>query len=382
RRRPHPRARLVMLAEARTQPIQPIERVRVGAFEIPTDTPEADGTLEWDATTLVVVELSAGAHTGVGYTYADAGVGRLIVDRLEPLLREQDGFAIGALWARMFARLRNLGQQGASAMAVSAVDVALWDLKARQLGVPLVSLLGAVRPAIPVYGSGGFTSYSEQQLREQFRGWAELGIERFKMKVGREPARDEQRVRVARAEIGAGAELYVDANSAYTRREARLYAELFADGFDVCWLEEPLPPEDLDGLRFLRGQVPAKLEIAEGEYGYDLDYFRRLLEADAADVVMPDLTRCGGITGFMHVASLCAARRVPLSSHCAPALHVHVGCAVAGLRHAEYFHDHARIERLLFDGAAEPEHGVLQPNLGEAGLGLEFKWQDAERYAV
>src|SRR5690606_14646443 len=148
------------------------------------------------------------------------------------------------------------------------------------------------------------------------------------------------RVHAARTEIGTAAELFVDANSAYTRRQALVFADLFAGKFDVRWLEQPLPPEDLAGLRFLREHVPAQLDIAEGEYGYDLDYFRRLLAADAADVIMPDLTRCGGVTGFLKVAALCEASTIPLSSHCAPALHVHVGCTVRGLRHIEYFHDH------------------------------------------
>jgi L-alanine-DL-glutamate epimerase-like enolase superfamily enzyme len=204
----------------------------------------------------------------------------------------------------------------------------------------------------------------------------------FKMKVGREPARDFHRVRSARAAIGPEAELFVDANGAYTRRQALESAQRFVDGYDVRWLEEPLPADDLDGLRFVRDHVPAQLEIAGGEYGYGPDDFRRLLQAGAADVVMPDATRCGGITGFLKAAALCEAWHVPVSSHCAPALHVHLGCAIAGMRHAEYFHDHARIERMLFDGVGEPEGGALRPDLTRPGLGLEFKWPDAERYAV
>lgn len=371
-----------MHAAASVRTALPIEDLRVGVFRIPTDAPESDGTLEWNATTLIVVEIRAGGETGVGYTYADAGVARTIADRFEDLLSGRDAFQIPALWSAMIGQLRNFGRQGASAMAVSAVDAALWDLKAKHLGLPLAVLLGQVRAAVPVYGSGGFTSYSDAQLREQFRAWAELGIRCFKMKVGREPDADAHRVHVARTEIGAVAELFVDANSAYTRRQALVCAEQFANEFDVRWLEEPLAPEDLGGLRFLRGRVPAKLEIAEGEYGADLAYFRRLLEADAADVVMPDATRCGGITGFLKVATLCETWGVPLSSHCAPALHLHLGCAVAGMRHAEYFHDHARIERELFDGAVEPADGVLRPDLTRPGLGLDFKWQDAGQYTA
>jgi L-alanine-DL-glutamate epimerase-like enolase superfamily enzyme len=360
----------------------PIEQVRVGAFQIPTDFPESDGTLEWDATTLVVVEVAAGGETGLGYTYADPAVAHLIRAHFDELLRGRSSAEIPALWAEMFARLRNLGRQGLTAMAVSAVDVALWDLHARQLGVPLVHVFGAAREELPVYGSGGFTSYSDEDLAEQFQAWAGRGITRFKMKVGREPARDRERVEFARSVIGGDAELFVDANSAYERRQALMFGKMFAEECGVTWLEQPLAPEDFAGLKFLRERVPPSLEITDGEYGYDLDYFRRVIAADAVDVVMADVTRCGGITGFLKIAALCGAATLPLSSHCAPALHLHVGCAVPAMRHAELFHDHERIERELFDGAVEVSGGVLRPNLMRAGHGLEFKWSDAERYAT
>jgi L-alanine-DL-glutamate epimerase-like enolase superfamily enzyme len=359
-----------------------IEDVRVAAFEIPTRTPESDGTLEWRSTTLVVVELSAGDVTGLGYTYADVATARLIQDHLIDVVRGRSCADIEARWREMFARLRNLGAGGLCAMAVSAVDAALWDAKAKYFGVPLVDLLGAIRDELPIYGSGGFCPYTEPQLRDEFSRWRKLGIRRFKMKVGRDPTNDPARVGLARSIIGPAAELFVDANSAYSRRQAADWAERFANEFGAVWLEQPLAPTDLEGLRELRQRAPAKLEIADGEYGYDLDYFRRLLEAEAVDVVMADATRCGGITGFMKVATLCETWALPLSSHCAPALHLHAGCAAGPMRHAEFFADHERIERELFDGAVEPTGGALRPDRSRPGLGLEFKWADAERYAV
>lgn len=359
-----------------------IDDLKVGAFTVPTDAPESDGTLEWTSTSVVVVEIAAAGVRGLGYTYADTAVARMIAEQLAPVLQRAEATDIERLWHRLFGRLRNLGRQGASAMAVSAVDIALWDLKARLLDVPLVRLLGALRPDLPVYGSGGFTSYSDRQLDRQFAGWAERGITRFKMKVGRDPVRDPDRVGRARAVIGRDAELFVDANSAYTRREALEFGTQFAAEFDVRWLEQPLPPADWEGLHFLRDRVPPKLEIADGEYGYDLAYFRRLVEAGAVDVVMADATRCGGITGFLKVAGLCEAWHLPLSSHCAPALHVHPGCAVVAMRHAELFHDHERIEAMLFDGAPQPEAGALRPDRSRPGHGLEFKWADAAGFAA
>jgi L-alanine-DL-glutamate epimerase-like enolase superfamily enzyme len=266
-------------------------------------------------------------------------------------------------------------------MAVSAVDTALWDLKAKLLGVSLLDLLGPARDSIDVYGSGGFTSYTLGQLQEQLGGWVGQGIPRVKMKIGREPAQDVSRVAAARAAIGEQAQLFVDANGAYSRKQALALAEQFAE-LGVVWFEEPVSSDDLAGLHLLRNRGPAGIDIAAGEYGYDLGYFRRMLEAEAVDVLQADVTRCGGITGFMQVGPLCAARSLSLSAHCAPSLSAQPMCALPVARHIEYFHDHVRIERMLFDGALAPRDGTLRPDRSRPGLGLEFKARDAEQYQV
>jgi L-alanine-DL-glutamate epimerase-like enolase superfamily enzyme len=266
-------------------------------------------------------------------------------------------------------------------MAISAVDIALWDLKARLLNVSLVTLLGKIRNQVPVYGSGGFTSYSVKQLQEQLAGWIEAGMQRVKMKIGRNPSQDLERVAAARAAIGNEAELFVDANGAYDRKEALGKASLLGE-LDVSWFEEPVSSDDLDGLRLVRDRAPVCMDIAAGEYGYDLFYFRRMLEAGAVDILQADATRCGGFTGFLSVASLCQARSMRLSAHTAPSLHAHPCCALAPVCHVEYFHDHSRIEQMLFDGALKAENGMLRPDLSRPGLGIEFKRSDAERYAI
>jgi L-alanine-DL-glutamate epimerase-like enolase superfamily enzyme len=254
-------------------------------------------------------------------------------------------------------------------------------LKARLLDLPLVTLLGAVRESVPVYGSGGFTSYSNQQLQQQLAGWIAQGIPRVKMKIGRDATVDQQRVAVARDAIGQGADLFVDANGAYSRKEALAQAEVFSES-GVSWFEEPVSSDDLEGLHFIREHVPERMEIAAGEYGYDTDYFRRMLDAGAVDVLQADATRCAGFTGFLQAATLCDAYRIPLSSHCAPALHLHIDCATPAVRHAEYFYDHVRIERMIFDGVAAPVDGALRPDLTRSGMGLVLKQVDAQRFAA
>lgn len=329
----------------------------------------------------MLVQAEAGNEVGLGYTYADSATATLIQDMLAKVVEGLDAMATGACWMAMVSRIRNLGRPGISSMAISAVDTALWDLKARLLQLPLVTLLGAVRESVPVYGSGGFTSYSNEQLQKQFQGWMEEGIPRVKMKIGRDAEADVERVRAARLAIGPTTELYVDANGAYSRKQALAQAGKFVD-LNVKWFEEPVSSDDLAGLRLLRDRAPVTMEIAAGEYGYDLEYFRNMLDAGAVDVLQADATRCGGITGFLQVAALCQAHHVPLSAHCAPALHTHVGCAVPPLRHLEYFHDHVRIEQMFFDGVCAPINGALRPDLSRPGMGMEFKQPDAQRFAA
>jgi L-alanine-DL-glutamate epimerase-like enolase superfamily enzyme len=358
-----------------------IERLDVSVYTVPTDFPESDGTYTWDKTTIVIVEATAGGKRGLGYTYADVATATLIKEMLVDVVKGRDAMHVPGCWLAMVKAIRNLGRPGIASMAIAAVDAALWDVKARLLDVALVTLLGAARESAPIYGSGGFTSYSREQLQRQLGGWVAEGIPRVKMKIGRKPDDDPQRVAHAREAIGADAELFVDANGAYSRKQALAMADIFAN-LGVTWFEEPVSSDDLDGLRLIRDRAPAGMDIAAGEYGYDLEYFRRMLEAGAVDVLQADATRCAGITGFMRVGALVESRSMQLSSHCGPSLHVHPCCAITNFRHMEYFHDHVRIERMFFDGVLTPINGALRPDLSGPGMGLEFKRSDAAKYAV
>ncbi len=353
-----------------------IGELAVSAYDVPTETqPESDGTAVWKKTTLVVVEMAAGPWRGLGYTYADAATARMARDVLAPHVRGLSPFDTRRIYDTCCSVVRNHGRGGASAMAISAVDIAAWDLKAKMLDLPLARLLGMVRAEVPAYGSGGFTSYSEAQLAEQLGGWADQGFPFVKMKVGREPAQDLARVRAARRAVGRSCELFVDANGAYSRKQALRLAAAFAEQ-GVTWFEEPVVKTDVEGLRLVRDH--ASMEVSGGEYGYEPYDFLQLIPV--LDVVQADVTRCGGITGFVVVHALVRAHELPMSSHCAPALHVALGCALPAVRHLEWFFDHQRIERMLFEGAAVPDRGSLHPDLSRPGLGLAFHREDAERF--
>ena len=358
----------------------PLEELEVAAYEVPTDGREADGTLSWESTTIVVVHAHAGAEVGVGYTYADSATATLIASKLAQIASGADAMAPQRLWSQMVSAIRNLGRPGIASMAIAAVDTAVWDLKARLLGLPLCRLLGMTRDRVPVYGSGGFTAYPTVRLQEQLAAWVERGIPRVKMKIGSEPAEDPARVRAARQAIGPNAELFVDANGAYRPKQALGLADRFVADAGISWFEEPVSSDDLEGLRLVRERSPAGVAVAAGEYGYDAGYFSHML--GAVDVLQADVTRCAGITELLRVDALCRAHHRPLSLHCAPAAHLHAALALDRFVHLEYFHDHVRIEQLLFDGVRAPREGALLPDLERPGNGLELKRGDADRYAL
>lgn len=358
-----------------------IEDVKTSAYKIPTATPESDGTIEWNNTTLVLVELTAANKRGIGYTYADHAAGIVINSKLKKILLQSNCLDIPSLFNKLISAIRNDGQCGIAMMALSAVDNALWDLKAKIFDVPLCQLTGKAKNKILLYGSGGFTSYSDKQTADQFRHWASQGITHFKIKVGRDSEKDVHRVKAAREAIGDKAQLFADANGSYTTKQALEKAQEFSE-YNVTWFEEPVTSDNLAGLHFIKDHAPPQMNIAAGEYGFNLPYFKAMLNAEAVDVLQADATRCGGFTNFLKAGALCEARHIPFSSHCAPALHLHAALALPGFYISEYFFDHVRIESMLFDGTPQPEEGYLEPDMSRTGIGLDFKYEDAKKYKV
>jgi len=358
-----------------------IVRLKTNAYTIPTDGPEADGTLEWHSTTLILTEIEAGGKSGIGYTYGDASIAAFIENNLKNQVIGKNALNIPFIWKQLVNSVRNNGNCGLAAMAISAVDTALWDLKAKIINLPLAELLGTVHKEVMLYGSGGFTSYPEKKLQEQLGGWAENGFTHVKMKIGRDVQEDRQRVQTARKSICGECSLMVDANGAYDVKTALQQADFFKD-YGVSWFEEPVSSDNLNGLHFIREHAPAPIRITAGEYGYTLGYFAEMLKHQAVDVLQADATRCGGITGFLKAGYLCEAFKLPFSFHCAPALHLHAALSLPSFYIGEYFYDHVRIENMLFDGVQLPVNGKLKADLTRPGLGLEFKYGDAERYKV
>ncbi len=358
-----------------------IDRLEADAYKIPADQPESDGTLEWKSTTMVVVQVQSSGSSGLGYTYADASAAGFIRNNFRDLVLEQNPFDIEKIVFRVQKSIRNNGNCGIAFMALSALDIALWDLKAKLLNLPLSGLLGTAKEDVLLYGSGGFITYSDKKLAEQLSGWSEQGFTHVKIKIGENCGKDLHRIRVAHDAIGSGTALFVDANGAYTVQEA-LKLAMEIEKYNVQWYEEPVSSDNLEGLVFIRNHCPAGICIAAGEYGFDLPYFRNMLESQAVDVIQADATRCGGITGFIKAGRLAEAFQVPFSFHCAPSVHLHAAIALPGFFIGEYFYDHVRIERMLLDGFQDPVNGRVTPDFNRPGLGLEFKRSDAEKFKV
>jgi L-alanine-DL-glutamate epimerase-like enolase superfamily enzyme len=358
-----------------------LARLEASVYEIPTDHPEADGTFTWDSTTMVLVHLTADdGEEGLGWSYASAAAAAIVDGLLRPAISELPLEAVGEAWSSMVAAVRNVGRQGIAATAISAVDIALWDLKARSQGLPLFQLLGGHRDSVPIYGSGGFTSYSLDQLQAQLGGWVSAGIPRVKMKIGTDWGTrldvDKSRILAAREAIGPKAELFIDANGAFRAKQAIGLAHDL-EGI-ASYFEEPVSSDQLEQLALIRRQITQ--DVAAGEYGWDPWYFKAMLAAGAVDIMQADATRCLGITGFLIAADLAYSAGIPFSAHCAPTIHAQAACAVPQISHVEYFHDHARIEEMLFDGAPRPQGGFLAPPADRPGLGLELRRAHAETY--
>jgi len=358
--------------------LAPIEDANVSVYKIPTQTPEADGTLDWDHTILVYVEIIGGGKMGIGYSYASLAAGVLIKELLSEKIIGMNIFDIPSIVQQMIHAIRNQGRDGIVSMAISAIETALWDLKAKILNLPLVKLLGGLKEKVEVYGSGGFTNYSEWQLEEQVKLWKSFGINKIKIKIGRDFKEDESRIIKLQKYHGAKPEIFVDANGAYQKKEALFYGNRFAE-LGVVWFEEPVSSDDIDTLNFLSENVPPPINIAAGEYGYDLFYFNRMLRAKAVDILQIDATRCGGFSEMIKAMNLAQALSIPVSTHCAPHLHLHLACAT-NVIHMEYFYDHFKIETELFDGATAPDNGYLKPDYSRPGIGLELKKKDAEKF--
>ena len=314
---------------------------------------------------------------GVGYTYTTgaggAAVHALIDQGLRPVLIGADADLIEALWNKMWWRLHYGGRGGSVSLAVSAADIALHDLLARRLNLPLWRLLGGFDPAVPCYAGGIDLEFTLDALLKQTDDNLGKGFRAIKMKVGRARlSEDAERVKAMRTHLGADFPLMADANMRWTVDESIRAARAFRDS-NLTWLEEPTIPDDVAGhTRIVReGGVP----IATGENLHTLHEFTQMIAAGAVTFPEPDVTNCGGITVFMKVAHLAEAYNLPVTSHGAHDLTVHL---LAALPNRSYLEVHGfGLDRYIERPIVIREGVALAPDT--PGHGVAFNWKALEK---
>ena len=240
---------------------------------------------------------------GLGMTYSSPGVKDVVENALMQILIGRDPMDTEKIWNDMLWKVRSYGRKGVALCAISAVDIALWDLKAKFLNLPLYKLLGAYTNSVPVYGSGGWTNLTKSELIQEMTDYVESGIPRVKMKVGKNfgncEREDIERVEAVRDAIGYDIALYIDANNGYRKKQAIYMAKEF-EQFQVGWLEEPLIPDDVDGMSEIARSTT--IPIASGKLEYTKYGFKELIYRGGADIVQPDAGRVGGVTEWIKVA--------------------------------------------------------------------------------
>jgi L-alanine-DL-glutamate epimerase-like enolase superfamily enzyme len=350
-----------------------------GVFQDATMPRPGAGGLPW-----MFVELATDAGiTGISYSEGAGPVRSLIHDQLSDLIVGADPFETEKLWTNMFWRTRGNGRKGVAFQAISAVDNAVWDIKAKALGVPLYRLLGSAHDRVPVYGSGGWTHYTEKELVREQMSFVERGFPRTKMKVARDFGRAEKediaRLAAIRKTLGDDVTIFVDANNGYYAKQAIRMAAAFKD-YDIGWFEEPVLADDIPGLASIAKAI--SIPVATGEHEYTKYGFRDLITAGAADIVQADVGRVGGVTEWMKIAHLAAAFNLPIAPHAYALLHLHPAMATPNLMVVEMLDiEWQPMMKWLID-PPHPENGQWTPDPDRPGNGIELNPSAVKKYAI
>jgi len=357
-----------------------IADVQVDQFRIPLPTPLTDsthGTMTHFEVVTVRVRCDGGAE-GLGYTYTvgrgGSAIRALLETELVPFLIGKDDRHIDQLWDEMWWLLHYVGRGGIVTFAISAVDIALWDMKGRVAGDPLYRMLGGHSDRVLAYNGGIDLHMSAGELAAQMKDLLDRGFRAIKIKIGRkELSEDIERVAAVRNTLGPDIPLMVDANMALTVDEAIRAARALSQ-YDVYWFEEPTVPHDVEGhVRILKeGGVP----IATGENLHTIYEFEKMMAAGGVSFPEPDVSNIGGVTGWMNVARMAAKFGLPVTSHGVQELHVHL---LAAVPNTSLLEAHGFVLTPFLRHSLEMEDGyAIAPD--RPGHGVEFDWDALEKY--
>ncbi len=365
-----------------------ITGVKVWVTRIPLASPVSISKKKITARdhTIVNVETDEGI-TGLGYTWGYGSsliTGQCIVDLLAPLIVGQDPLSTETLWERMFSSTTQVGRKGVMIRAISAVDIALWDIKGKAQGLPLYKLLGGSPRGIPVYASGGYYRQGNalQEISNEMHSYMEKGYQAVKMKIGGIPFKDDlERVHVARKTVGDDVLLMLDANGAWDNSLVAVSACRAFGEFSPYWIEEPLPPDRYQASAKVAKEID--IPIAGGEQEYTRWGFAHLIQNNAVNVIQPNATVAGGITEWLKIASLASSLDIPLAPHANPYIHVHLAAASPNAMIIEYFEPDEKIKVIntLMEGLVEPRNGIIHPP-EQPGLGITLNEQARDKYTI
>ena len=350
--------------------------VHLVSYPVSGNFADATRTVETVGFTVVRITTDQGLE-GIGITYHEVGgeaTVALIQRNMAPKLMGRDPFETEVLWQEFFGYLRGVGRKGLMYCALSAVDIALWDLKGKIIGMPLFRLLGGNKTEVPVYSSGGWTSYSDEELVEEMTGMVAQGYRMIKFKVGVEGGhntrRDRERVRKVREAVGPDIKLLLDANNCWDAATAVQFANTIRE-YDILLFEEPVFADDIPGLaRFKRG---TDIPLATGEHEYTKFGARDLLMAGAADIVQIDGTRTGGFTEMLKIAALTQAWNVKFAPHAMENIHLHLVSAIPNAPFLERLFLFEDLTAHVFKDAPKPVGGMMTiPDLPGLGLALDM----------
>jgi L-alanine-DL-glutamate epimerase-like enolase superfamily enzyme len=354
-----------------------IKSVNVHLVSLPLKNAVADSWRRVESVGYTIVRIATDQGLeGHAVTYRDGSGGHairsLVNHGIAPRLIGRNPLETEVIWQELVQCFRGIGRKGLTFCALSVIDIALWDLKGKILGLPLYRLLGGNNPKVPVYASGGWTSHSDDALVAEARGMVGQGYGTIKIKVGVEggdnPKRDIRRVHMVREAIGPDVALLLDANNCWDTATGVRFANSVRD-CDIFFLEEPVIADDIPGLaRFKRGtDVP----LATGEHEYTKYGVRDLVLAEAADVIQVDATRTGGITEVLKIAAIIQAWNLKFAPHSMPYMHMHLVAALPNSLFVESLNLYEGLTAHVYRNAPVPSGSYLQiPDL--PGLGLEL----------
>lgn len=360
---------------------------KIETFYIPVkpDQDVSDSTWKLETMGYVVVRITTeDGITGFGYTYDVAGeaVRELITKTMSRVVVGRNPFETEAIWTDVMNLMRGVGRKGLVLCALSIIDIALWDIKGKAMDMPLYRLLGGNRTSVPVYASGGWTSYSEHELLEEVDRFKDLGYTKIKMKVGvdfgQSPKTDIRRIRAVRNHLGDDIDLMIDANNAWDASTAIKVAYALSD-CNLFFFEEPVIADDIPGLATVKSKIT--IPVATGEQEYTKYGARDLILGGAVDILQMDVTKCGGITEWLKIAAIAQAWNIPFAPHAMHYAHMHLVAAAPNGLMLENLFMHQKVNDLLLVDPPVPKNGYLKiPD--KPGCGIDINEEHLRTYNV